>query len=193
MTTAFRHAITPTISCEDLLKNMRQFLKQNNFQQVPQMSSEQFVQLDSGFVQYATKGKNKQPPPSAAAHALSHPSGISPHAAYNPAALPPSQMPSSPVPMATSPLHQNLQVDTEKYVMDSRINKLEEQIAMLRHTQHSPGPHPGHPGAFNYMQPNHYSPAGSMHSSPMPHMHHGSAMANAHGWQSSNFYGAPGY
>merc|ERR1712217_638410 len=50
MTTAFRHAINPTISCEDLLLEMRRFLKRNGYDQVPQMSSEQFVQLDSPFV-----------------------------------------------------------------------------------------------------------------------------------------------
>lgn len=55
MTTALRHALTPTISCHKLLKNMRRFLKSNRFKQVPQMSSEQFVQLDSTFADYKAK------------------------------------------------------------------------------------------------------------------------------------------
>merc|ERR1712039_88601 len=55
MTTAFRHTISPTISCEDLLLEMRRFLKGNGYEQVPQMSSEQFVQLDASFVNYRVK------------------------------------------------------------------------------------------------------------------------------------------
>lgn len=68
MTTAFRHSITPTISCEDLLQSMRAFLRQNRYDQVPQMSSERFVQLDSSFVSYAArKGPSRHSAPAAAA------------------------------------------------------------------------------------------------------------------------------
>merc|ERR1719159_796811 len=60
MTTSFRHVITPDISCEDLLQRMRQYLKRNHFNQVPQMSSDIFVQLDASFVKYETASANKQ-------------------------------------------------------------------------------------------------------------------------------------
>lgn len=60
MTTSFRHTISPTIYCEDLLLGMRHFLKKNHYDQVPQMSSEQFVQLDSKFVGYATKKAHRK-------------------------------------------------------------------------------------------------------------------------------------
>jgi len=57
MTTALRNTLTPEISCHKMLQVMRKFLKRNKFQQVPQMSSEQFVQLDSSYVQYKAKRK----------------------------------------------------------------------------------------------------------------------------------------
>merc|ERR1712226_382350 len=59
MTTAFRHTVTRTICCDELLLAMRHFLKQNHYQQIPQMSSEQFVQLDSSFVGYARKKRGR--------------------------------------------------------------------------------------------------------------------------------------
>jgi len=64
MTTALHHCMTPQISCHKLLKNMRRYLKSNRFKQVPQMSSEQFVQLDSPFSDYRSKRR--------AAHASAH-------------------------------------------------------------------------------------------------------------------------
>jgi hypothetical protein len=55
MTTALRHCLQADITCEDLIKSMRQFIKRNGFAQVPQLSSEQFVKLDSSFVNYEGK------------------------------------------------------------------------------------------------------------------------------------------
>lgn len=60
MTTALRHALTPTISCQDLLERMRSYLRSNQFAQVPQMSSEQFLQMDCSFVQYMSKRRGKR-------------------------------------------------------------------------------------------------------------------------------------
>lgn len=57
MTTALRHCVNTTISCHDLLMSMRAFLKQNKYEQVPQMSSEKCIQLDAPFVNY--EGKNR--------------------------------------------------------------------------------------------------------------------------------------
>merc|ERR1712178_627584 len=53
MTTALKHCLTPTISCFDLIIRMRQYLRRNNFEQVPQLCSEQFLQLDTKFVNYS--------------------------------------------------------------------------------------------------------------------------------------------
>jgi len=60
MTTALRHVLTPSVSCGDLLQHMRSFLRSNRFDQVPQMSSEQFVQMDCSFVHYQSKRRGKR-------------------------------------------------------------------------------------------------------------------------------------
>jgi len=60
MTTAFRHCCNRNVACEDLLTSMRAFLKQNGFDQVPQMSSDNFVQLDVPFVNYQEKKPGKR-------------------------------------------------------------------------------------------------------------------------------------
>jgi len=52
MTTALKQTLTPNVSCHKLTQHMRRYLRRNHFSQVPQMSSEQFVQLDSSFVRY---------------------------------------------------------------------------------------------------------------------------------------------
>jgi len=129
MTTAFRHTISPDIACEDLLVRMRSFLKQNGYDQVPQMSSEQFVQLDSSFVGYAvTKRTKRGLPPT-----LSPPAQTAPFQTRQQAA------PTAPMSTPARP-QQSMHLDTEKYVMDTRIHKLEEQIAELRKQQQSPPP-----------------------------------------------------
>merc|ERR1712216_129532 len=74
MTTAFRHTINQSVTCHDLLINMRAYLKRNGFDQVPQMSSDKFVQLDSSFVHYQEKKMDKRPlPPSQTGHASAMP------------------------------------------------------------------------------------------------------------------------
>jgi len=60
MTTAFKHCITPSITCMDLLLSMRKLLKSRRYDQVPQMSSEQFLQLDSPFATYEMKPKKRR-------------------------------------------------------------------------------------------------------------------------------------
>jgi len=60
MTTAFRNCVNRTITCEDLLLKMRDYLKRHKYEQVPQMSSEQYVQLDAPFVSYAAVPKKSR-------------------------------------------------------------------------------------------------------------------------------------
>lgn len=115
MTTAFRHVVSPTISCEDLLLQMRQFLRRNSFAQVPQMSSDKYLQLDSAFTNYQTKRRHKVP-----SHGFVHR-----QLAGDPSAV--SSMEGG-VRMG-SPL---LPVGREMAV-DTRIHRLEEQIQELRH------------------------------------------------------------
>jgi len=131
MTTALRHAITPDITCEDLLVNMRHFLKRNNFDQVPQFSSEQFVSLDAGFVSYSQKrrgkmGKRDLP-------GLSGSQAVAPLSPMH-APLSPMQAPLSPMAMSHMGSHSPMAAHSP-VVMDSRIHNLESQIHALRHTQ----------------------------------------------------------
>jgi len=172
MTTAFRHAINPTISCEEMLLRMRQFLKRNHYQQVPQMSSEQFIQLDSSFVGYATKGKQKR------TIQMTAPMGVTP-AMQSHVVMPKAHGSMSPVPgpMQLSSFNHPMHLDTEKYVMDSRINQLEEQIANLRKQQQSPIP--GAYDAFGgrYGQPSPMQPMGAhFPQSPGMQSNYGSSM-----------------
>mmetsp|Transcript_34745 Transcript_34745/g.63172 ORF Transcript_34745/g.63172 Transcript_34745/m.63172 type:complete len:1225 (-) Transcript_34745:64-3738(-) len=126
MTTAFRHVISPTITCEDLLHGMREFLKRNNFQQVPQMSSEEFIQLDSSYVNYETTKRNKTPTTGYVHQQM---------AARRDLQFGGVQGPRSPMRThAAMPGSPMLQARPE--VMDSRIHRLEEQILQLR--QQSP-------------------------------------------------------
>jgi hypothetical protein len=129
MTTAFRHAIDEKISCEDLMLKMRHYLKRNSFVQVPQMSSEQFITMESSFVGFAQKRRNKRdlpaytPPPGGMPMGLSAPPSPmnSPMGGRNPMA--------SPVP--------------EKVA--AQIAHIEDEIAMLRAQQNSPMGMPGSP------------------------------------------------
>jgi len=122
MTTAFKQSISATISCEELLLRMRQVLKRGGFQQLPQMSSERFVQLDSSFLSYVGRGRGRMPPPPES-------EAKPPSASPKPASPSVSSKPVSPKTTAPPAVEQ---VDTSKYVMDTRINRLEEQIAQLR-------------------------------------------------------------
>jgi hypothetical protein len=124
MTTAFRHTITPTITCEDLLTRMRQYLKRNNFEQVPQMSSDQYVQMESPFVHYQAKKRNKRSlPPSLASRELVTPS--------SPIPTPQQMGRSNSSPMLFSP---------QEAAMDNLLNRLEREIEMLRYQANSPTP-----------------------------------------------------
>mmetsp|Transcript_125164 Transcript_125164/g.227676 ORF Transcript_125164/g.227676 Transcript_125164/m.227676 type:complete len:1266 (-) Transcript_125164:175-3972(-) len=156
MTTAFRHCINRQITCQDLLHSMRVFLKQNRFDQVPQMGSEQFVQLDHSFVDYQMKKRTKRalppsqttrslrstgaPPPHPAPQSFSSVpqqsfSGSSPQQNWRPVQempLAPSQMPLSPMGGGGNPTMFG-HVSADDYVLGTRIHRIEEEIAKLRH------------------------------------------------------------
>lgn len=117
MTTALRHCLSPTISCEDLIIRMRRYLKQNHFDQVPQMSSEQFISLDCSFVDYQENRQNKRALRSAAR------------------ALPVSSL------VTTSPTGVPSTVPTDV----DRIHQLEEELAFLQKA-HSGSPKKQVPG-----------------------------------------------
>jgi len=144
MTTAFRQVISPTITCEDLLAGMRAFLKRNGFEQVPQLTSEHFIQFDSPFANYQTVQRHKQPSSGfvhqqmaasrdlfGAGHQL--PSAMSPVPGHMPGS--PMPMPGSPMPMPGSPMPQQ---HRDVAVVDSRIHRLEEQIMELKQQHLSP-------------------------------------------------------
>jgi len=114
MTTAFRHTITPTITCEDLLLRMRKYLQRNNFEQVPQLSSSQFVQLDSVFASYQVRKRGK--------------TGFA--ATWSSRARTPiAAAPMSP--RSTSYLAQSAASVPGDAGIDSRLGRLEEEIARL--------------------------------------------------------------
>merc|ERR1712178_553875 len=93
MTTAFRHTINQSVTCHDLLINMRAYLKRNGFDQVPQMSSDKFVQLDSSFVHYQEKKMGKRPlPPTQSGVPMGMPT-------------PQGSMPMMPTPQSAMPPH----------------------------------------------------------------------------------------
>merc|ERR1719498_249836 len=75
MTTAFRHTVNQSISCQDLLTGMRAYLKRNGFDQVPQMSSDNSVQLDAPFAHYQEKRRGKRDLPLGLANGIA---GMSP-------------------------------------------------------------------------------------------------------------------
>jgi len=63
MTTAFKHCMSGTATCQDLLMGMRTFLKENGFVQTPQMSSNTFLQLDCKFAHYGSMKTGSRPAP----------------------------------------------------------------------------------------------------------------------------------
>merc|ERR1719329_2071549 len=87
MTTAFRHTVNGSISCEDLLTNMRSYLKRNGFDQVPQMSSDRFVQMDCSYVHYQEKRRGKRDLPPGLAEAAASASMSSPQMSQDDVAL----------------------------------------------------------------------------------------------------------
>jgi len=150
MTTAFRHCITPTISCDELLLKMRHFLKRNGFQQQPQLSSERFLQLDSSYLAYqGRRGGPALPPPQSSQPPASHP-------AYSPA-------PQSPA------LYGGHGPEAGKHAVDSRIVQLEGQIAELRLRHGSPSRFPGAAAAYpnspghGFLQSPHVQPWAAAH------------------------------
>eukprot|EP00403_Amphidinium_massartii_P029033 CAMPEP_0178404166 /NCGR_PEP_ID=MMETSP0689_2-20121128/17740_1 /TAXON_ID=160604 /ORGANISM="Amphidinium massartii, Strain CS-259" /LENGTH=1059 /DNA_ID=CAMNT_0020025135 /DNA_START=238 /DNA_END=3413 /DNA_ORIENTATION=- len=151
MTTAFHRSITPTITCEELLVRMRSFLKQNRYAQVPQMSSDQFISLNSTYVDYQQKRKQKP-------HFPSHASGtrdltFAPTAPGMQPAMPQQQMAMPMVPpghpqalgpcgggappaQAAGPgamrFHGQGSLDASDIVMNTRIQALEHELARLQ-------------------------------------------------------------
>jgi len=115
MTTAFRHSISPTISCEDLLLQMRQFLVKNSFSQVPQMSSDNYLQLDSSFTNYQAKRRHREPTLGFV------------HRQLNGDAAAMSSL------QAAAQMGSPLVQPSRAMAVDSRIHRLEEQIQELRH------------------------------------------------------------
>lgn len=140
MTTAFRHCITPTIACDELILRMRDYLRRNSFQQVPQMSSEQYLQMDNTFIGFSGSGGTRDIPamgmmPAAAPTAVM--AQASPMMMVAPQPLSPMMQATTPVghrQQASLPLTTSM----DDVVMDTRINKLEAQIAELR--QHTSSP-----------------------------------------------------
>lgn len=170
MTTAFRQVISPTITCEDLLAGMCNFLKRNGFAQVPQLTSEHFIQFDSAFVNYETVQRHKQPSTGFVHQQMSATRDLFGAGNQLPSSMSPvpSHMPGSPMP--SSPMHQP---HREVAAVDSRIHRLEEQIMELKHQQLSPMR-----GAVSPM-PQHAPP------SPMAGAgiwHSGMSMPQQHGW-----------
>mmetsp|Transcript_21306 Transcript_21306/g.38941 ORF Transcript_21306/g.38941 Transcript_21306/m.38941 type:complete len:1088 (-) Transcript_21306:25-3288(-) len=144
MTTAFHRSITRTISCEDLLLRMRAFLKQNRYAQVPQLSSDQFISLDSIYVDYQQKRRQK-------------PQTTRDLQSTSPMAAPPNMLPPSGSPSPAlngsygAPLGQG-SLDASDIVMNTRIQALENELARLQASKASQGaPMPGMPpGAAMY-------------------------------------------
>lgn len=170
MTTAFRHTINQSVNCHDLLINMRAYLKRNGFDQVPQMSSDKFVQLDSSFVHYQEKKTGKRPlPPSQASpmamptpggHPMAMPTpqggmptppGMAPHG-YGSYPMTPGPPPGHPLSPGgnrmTPPGH------PDDPMLHHRLGRLEQEIANLR-AVHSQSPQNG---AMSPMMPRHGSP-----------------------------------
>merc|ERR1712217_978457 len=104
MTTAFRHCVNPSLTCEDLLVKMRDYLKRNNYVQVPQMSSEQYIQLDAPFVSYAAQPHHKRAPPKAAAAVTLAAPAVAPGSPMMPQAVSPMGSPMMNH-QATTPIH----------------------------------------------------------------------------------------
>jgi len=118
MTTAFRHTINPNVSCAKLLVNMRIFLKRNNFDQVPQMSSDNSVQLDAPFVNYQEKKRGKRELP---ASLMASMGGGAP--------LSPQQQPMA----YSSPMAMGAPVSPQQDpALDNRLRQLEAEINALR-------------------------------------------------------------
>lgn len=168
MTTAFRHCISPDISCLELITRIQSYLKRNGYEQVPQLSSEQFIDLESSFVHYSSDGSKKVSAVGAGCAASSHcdgrfspqPSSPLPHTTAVHAFTPTDHygsLASSPVmphasPMSPLPSHHAFAGNAAMYSshvggfspgfehggMDKRISHLESHIAEMRRTSNPP-------------------------------------------------------
>merc|ERR1719329_584352 len=128
MTTAFRHTVNGSISCEDLLTNMRSYLKRNGFDQVPQMSSDRFVQMDCSYVHYQEKRRGKRDLPPGLAEAAASASMSSP------------QMPMGGQQMSP-------QMSQDDVALQHRLSHLEAEIASLRQANSPQGMNVINPGS----------------------------------------------
>jgi hypothetical protein len=150
MTTALRHTISPTITCEELLNRMRKYLKRNHFDQVPQMSSDHFVQLDATFVDYQERKRNKRAlPPTLCSRA----------------ATPTLQ--GGMVRQGHSSSAPTLTLASYDPAAESRLSRLEEEIARLRNQQSSSplmGRSPSSPMIRSPQLSNRYSPSPILHN-----------------------------
>merc|ERR1719379_2979841 len=138
MTTAFKHTVTPTISCHKLLQNMRKYLKRNNFTQVPQLSSEQYVQLDNGYVAYEGRSRKKWKKGAAERPFALHQQGQGSVPPAHHRGLDLSDTSAQPLSTLASPSHVQPQesshlVSTDDYVTSERIRRIEEEIQKLRY------------------------------------------------------------
>mmetsp|Transcript_130655 Transcript_130655/g.418992 ORF Transcript_130655/g.418992 Transcript_130655/m.418992 type:complete len:1218 (+) Transcript_130655:92-3745(+) len=127
MTTALRNCISPTVSCQDLLLRMRDYLNSNTYAQVPQMSSEQYINLESSFVTYSPKGYGS---PSARDIQFA----VSPHPQLQPADVAPAIAAPQPAQVGggVSPTRM------DDSVMANRIQNLEQKIMEIRKRSQSP-------------------------------------------------------
>lgn len=196
MTTAFQHCVNPSITCEDLMAQMTEFLRKNSFQQVPQMSSEQFIKLDSTFVGYKASSHNPrtsgnvaawsspqpevppmQTPLSPEVHNVAHVQhlqAVSPISHHRPLAASPAvkALPSvEPQQAAMQAYHMQAAagvnpVSMEDMLTESRIHHLEAKIAELRRCSPMSSPQPG--AQYFQMSPQ-VRAAGMLPQQPMPY------------------------
>jgi uncharacterized caspase-like protein len=118
MTTAFRHSINQQVTCEELLVRMRHYLKRNNFDQVPQMGSDIFIQMDQSFVDYQSRKRGKRELPTSRAISSGIANAMSPSL----------ELGSQGAAMSRSGMEQ-MQDD---HVFGNRLNRLESEIQRLR-------------------------------------------------------------
>lgn len=125
---------------------MRQFLARNHFKQVPQMCSEQFIQLDMPFITYQAKRRGKTAVPSCPASQPPFPSAApagppSPMAGGIP--MPAMAMFGHPAPMAAAQVPMQAPISPQHFGMhhqampaadhvDHRIARLHEELAQMR-------------------------------------------------------------
>lgn len=154
MTTAFRHCVTPTITVHDLVLSMRDYLQRNSYEQVPQMSSEQYINLESSFVTYSPQGTGEPssrdlsfavaPHPALQPVATANVATASPQAKAPKVYSPPAQAPQAQAPQAQAKAKAGGRVSSptptaqDDAIMNNRIQYLEDQLNQLRKESLSP-------------------------------------------------------